>query len=221
MKKTVFPSFFILFFSFALPSNAQLVRDLQYLYNPSYFYNPYNSYTDTTQFTPYNNGIKKGEFKYHLEAGTGFSTFMGGLSSSFVSPMVSYRATDKLFVTAGGTFSYNNLLQTSFSPIPTSQGNILQQSSNPTEVFAIAHYQVNEKLSLFGVGAFGKNQPFYSPYGGMNSVNYNNVSLGMDYKVSNNFSFGASFGINRGPNLGWGNTPFGGFGHQMYNPFFP
>lgn len=204
----------------SFPASAQLLRDLHYLYNPSYFYTPNTLPSDTTLFSPFDN-LKKGEFTYRVEAGTGFSSYLGGLSSSFISPMVSYRASNKLFITAGGKFSSNSLLQNSFTPTHGPQAVGLPFSGNPVEAFAVANYKVNDRLSLYGTGSFGKNQLFLSPYTGINSGDYKNISFGMDYKFSDSFRIGASFGVNQGPNLGWGNSSYGNSRFFGHSPFFP
>ncbi|HZJ74479.1 MAG TPA: hypothetical protein VFC87_06710 [Perlabentimonas sp.] len=201
-------------------AQAQLARNLHKLYNPAYF-NRVESSSDTTTFDPWKiSGTRKPS--YSVEVGSSYSNFGGGLSSTFISPTVSFMATNKLQITAGGKFSYANM---GGIPLIKSVGGQFfeqQTSGNPTEAFAYAHYQLNEKLSFYGMGSFGKNQLYISPYKmGVGTTDYSQFSLGMDYKVSEKVSIGASFGVINGPAFGWGYSPFNQYGYQRHNPFFP
>jgi len=212
--------FYLLLFLIALNFNvsAQLVRDLHRLYHPSYFFQhtaDTNTFESWHRFTP-------GETRYSLEVGTGFSSFGGGnsFSTSFISPMVSFSPTERLQIVAGGKFSYANMnnipFSRSFHDSSQEQGAI----GNPTEAFAYGRYLVNSRLSIYGMGAFGTNQLYYSPFqSGFSTTDYQQISFGMDYKISEKTSIGASFGIYNGP--AWGNSPMGGYRNQSMNPFFP
>ena len=200
-------------------TQAQLARDLYKLYNPAYF-NRVESTSDSTNFDPWkiNRSHKP---TYSVEMGSSYSTFGGGLSSTFISPMVSIMATDKLEITAGGKFSYANM---GGMPLANGIGGQLpehQSFGNPTEAFAFARYQLNDKLSFYGMGSYGKNQLYISPYTmGIGTTDYSHLSVGMDYKISEKFSIGASFGTTNGPAFGWGISPFNQQGYR-HNPFFP
>jgi hypothetical protein len=131
--------------------------------------------------------------------------------------MVSFMATDKLQIIAGGKFSYTN---TNSRPILNSETNGLASNGNPTEAFAYGKYQINERFSVYGLGAFGKNQLYFSPFqSGLSTTDYQHLSFGMDYKISDKVRIGASFGYSNSPV--WGTSPFGGFGSHQMNPLFP
>ena len=201
-------------------AQAQLVRNLYKLYNPAYF-NRVESSTDTTTFDPWKmNNTRKPS--YSVEVGSSYSTFGGGIASSFISPMVSFMPTNKLQITAGGKFSYANMSAIPLARSAGEQFSNQQAMGNPTEAFAYASYQLNEKLSFYGMGSFGKNQLYISPYQmGVSSTDYSQLSFGMDYKISEKVSIGASFGVTNGPALGWGYSPFNSHGYNRYNRFFP
>lgn len=209
--------FVVLFFMSSLFLNAsgQLVSRLHELYHPAYYLQEQN---DTSTFEPWSK--LSGKTDYSFEVGSSFSSYGGGISSSYISPRVSFMATERLQIVAGGKFSYANtgsipLLGTELGQSPNSLG-----TGNPTEAFAYGRYKVNEKLSVYGMGAFGKNQLYMSPFeSGVGTTDYQHLSFGMDYKISDKVSIGASFGVNNGP--AWGVSPFGGFGQQRMNPFFP
>lgn len=94
-----------------------------------------------------------------------------------------------------------------------------QGQGRPVEAFAYGRYIVNNKLSVYGMGAFGNNQYYFSPYNsGFGQANYQNYSLGMDYRISDKVSIGASFGFSNGPSFGY--SPYGNrFGNTF--PYFP
>jgi hypothetical protein len=196
-------------------SHGQLVQDLHRLYVPSYS----SQDSDTSNFKPWHR-FTPGETKYSMEMGAGYSSFgnNAGFSNSFISPMVSYSVSENLQITVGGRFSntnFNNM------PMFNHSGGLelSQRNGRPTEAFAYGRYIVNNKLSVYGMGAFGKDQVYYSPYNaGFSTSNYQQYSIGMDYKVSEKVSIGASFGFSNGPAYGF--SPYGN-NRQSSFPYFP
>lgn len=214
MKSICTYSILLVFMLLGLQSNAQLTRDLYRLYHPAYFNR--TAEADTSEFNPW--GLNKSKkTSYSVELGSSYSSFGGGLASSYVSPTVSFMATEKLHIVAGGRFSRTNAASIPF--LSSELGNAPQQqlSGNPTEAFAQLHFQLNDKLSFYGMGVFGKNQLYVSPFqSGVSKTDYQHLSFGMDYKISEKFSIGASFGIDNGP--AWGISPFG-YSNRI-SPFF-
>lgn len=209
-------SLLIAFIFTAAIANAQLTRDLYKLYNPNYFN---KAKLDTASFEPWR-AMSPSKPSYSVEVGSSYSTFGGGLSSSYISPTVSFMATDKLHIVAGGKFSHTNMGSIPFLSNEVGQAQTQPMGGNPTEAFAYGHYQVNEKISVYGMGAFGKNQLYISPFQtGFNTGDYSHLSFGMDYKINDKVRIGASFGVSNGP--AWGVTPFNSFSNQRMNPFFP
>ena len=132
-------------------TKAQLARDLHKLYNPAYF-NRVEPTSDTTTFDPWKiNRTRKPS--YSVEVGSSYSSFGGGLSSTFISPMVSFMATNKLQVTAGGKFSYANMGGLPLTNSVGAQFSENQTFGNPTEAFAYVRYELNDKISFFGMGS--------------------------------------------------------------------
>jgi hypothetical protein len=218
MKVLLRYSFLLLALILSISSSAQLTRDLYKLYNPAYFN---KGSIDTSTFEPWRlQSMNKPS--YSVEVGSSYSSFGGGLSSTYISPTVSFMATEKLYIVAGGKFSYANMGMGSMPMLGSNQSGLPEQqmTGNPTEAFAYGMYQVNEKLSFYGLGSFGKNQLYISPFqSGIRTSDYQHLSFGMDYRISEKVSIGASFGVTNGP--AWGISPFGGYGHQRMNPFFP
>lgn len=196
-------------------SNGQLVQDLHKLYTPSYS----SQENDTSAFKPWHR-FTPGETKYSMEMGAGYSSFGNnmGFSNSYISPMVSYSVSENLQITVGGRFSNTNINN---MPMFNHSGGLelSQGQGRPVEAFAYGRYIVNNKLSVYGMGAFGNNQYYYSPYNaGFGQANYQNYSFGMDYRLTDKVSIGASFGFSNGPAFGY--SPYGNrFGNTF--PYFP
>lgn len=184
-------------------SSGQLMRDLHKLYNPKY---STQSVSDTSTFKPWKRFIP-GKTNYSFEVGTGYSSFGSGIgmSSSYVSPSVVFSPTQNLLIEVGGRFSHNSFNGAQMT-MPLANGESQMASpGNPTEAYVHGRYIVNNKLSVYGTGAFGNNQVYYSPYNrGFSTTDYQHVSFGMDYKISEKVSIGASFGFTNGP--AWGNS---------------
>ena len=212
---------FLLLLIFVLVSYmgySQLIRDLYKLYHPHYYQ---QQHLDTAHFEPWKK-FTPGETKYTFELGTGFSTIggMNSFSTSFISPMISYSPTERLQVVAGGKFAYANYSNMTLANFRHDQLNEEEIPGNPTEAFVYGKYLINSKLSVYGMGAFGKNQLYMSPFqAGLGTTDYQQLSFGLDYKISDKTSIGASFGVTNGPV--WGISPFGGQSNHLTNPFFP
>ncbi|HOP05311.1 MAG TPA: hypothetical protein PL017_13025 [Tenuifilaceae bacterium] len=203
---------------FSSLSFGQLVRDLPLLYQPNYV----SQQDDSTEFRPWHR-FTPGETSYSFEVGAGYSSLGNnmGFSNSYVSPIVSYSATENFQITVGGRFSrtnFNNMNMINFNG-----GNVEGQlnSGVPTEAFAYGQYIINDKLSVYGYGAFGKNQTYFSPFNsaGFSTADYQQYSFGMNYRLNEKVSFGASFGITNGPAFGY--SQFGYGNRNYFSPFFP
>jgi hypothetical protein len=207
-----------LFLFFSLSLNAQLVRDLPSLYHPSSYY---SNRGDTSSFEP-RRMFKPGQTNYSLEVGTGFASFGrgNGFSTSFISPTVSFSPTERLQIVAGGKFSYSNFNSTQMFNVQPEQVQGDTPAVNPTEAFAYGRYLISNRLSVYGMGAIGKNQIYISPYSlGVGTTDYQHFSFGMDFKISEKATIGASFGVTNGP--AWNVSPFGNYSNRTWSPFFP
>lgn len=196
--------------------DAQLTSGLYKLYHPAYY--EQNAF-DTTKAESWK-VLNESKPSYSFEIGSSFSSYGGGFTSSYISPTVSFMATERLHIVAGGKFSYAN-----FNAAPNFYDQVgntgdNQQMGNPTEAFAYGMYQVNSKITVYGMGSFGKNQIYISPFQqGFGKADYQHLSFGMDYKVSDRLRIGASFGVTNGPAFGF--SPYSNYTSQPFNPFFP
>ena len=204
----------VVFTTLCLTSYSQLVRDLHRLYSPTSYF---QGKADTSTFIPHS--LRASGPQYSVEVGSSFSNFAGGFSSSYFSPTISFMASEKLQIVAGGKFSHNT-----FSQAMLIGGNIPENSmnnglGNPAEAFAFGRYEINNKFSVYGLTSFGKNQLYFSPFStGIGTANYQHLSFGMDYRISDRTSIGASFGVSNGP--AWGISPISNH-RNPFGSYFP
>jgi len=196
-------------------ANAQLVRDIDKLFYPT---NHKFESTDSLIFAE--DGIvkpKKTDFSFSV--GTSYTSLGrgSGFSNSYVAPTFSYSPNERFQMVIGASIgynTYNNVIVNSGFP---SSNQLNNNMGNPTEAFAYGRYNVTKSLSLYGYGAYAKNQLYFSPYqAGLGKTDYGNFGIGFDYKISEKTSIGASFGFSNGPAFGL--SPYG---NQFSRPFFP
>jgi len=214
MKKRVVLTL-ILVSIFAHFSNAQLLNDLYKIYTPV---SQNNSLSDTI-FSPYGI-IKPGKPVYNLTLGAGYTSLGSGMgvSSTSVSPTVAFAPTNKVQIVVGASFSMTNLNNMPAAKSSASNGNMQQNTGNPTQAFAYGQYQVNNRFSVYAMGAFAKNQLFISPFQpGIGKTDYQQFGVGFNYKIGSRTTIGASVNFANGfGNMGLPTNPFNAFG-----PMFP
>ncbi|RPH32574.1 MAG: hypothetical protein EHM93_08845 [Bacteroidales bacterium] len=198
---------------FAYNSNAQLVNDLYKIYTPI---SQSASAKDTSSYLPFGT-IKPGNPEYHVAFSAGYSSFGrgNGFSSSSVTPTVAFAPTQKVQIIAGATISYNNMSNMPMFKNSAENSQMKQSAGNPTQAFAYGQYKINNRFSVYAMGAFSQNQPYISPfYSGIGTYNSQEFGVGFNYKLGRKTTIGASFNFSNGPGA-MGLSPFG------YNPLNP
>ncbi len=193
-------------------TKAQLVNDLHRIYNPV---SQTTSSQDSTIFSPFGI-IKPGNPQYSVSFNAGYTSFGrgNGFSSSSVTPTVAFAPSNKVQVVAGATISHNNMANMPMAKEGVNNSRMQQQGANPTQAFAYAQYQINNKFSVFAMGSFSQNQPYISPfYSGIATYNSQEFGVGFNYKLNSKVSFSGSFNYSNGPMFG--SSPYG------YNSFSP
>lgn len=192
-------------------ANAQLVSDLYKAYTPD---NRTNFSSDTAIFSQF--GIlKPGKPVYNVSFGAGYTALGSGMgfSNTSVSPTMAFAPSEKIQVVVGATFSYMNFNNLPVSKSTPVNGSVQPNGGNPTQAFAYGQYQVNNRLNIYAMGSFGKNQPYLSPfYSGIGRADYQELGVGFNYKLGRRTTIGASFNIARGPG-------YMGVSQNSYNPF--
>ena len=157
---------------------------------------------------------------FGLEMGTSFgvSSGSGGLFGVYVSPHVKYNVSPKFSVNFGASISNSNYIN---YLSPYGFENTVRFDNNITQTFLYAEgqYQVNNRLMINAKGykeIYRFDEPQINPRA--LDLDGGGVAVGFQYKVTENFHFGAEIGMRKG------NTPYnpysvGNFGQPGFNNF--
>ncbi len=149
--------------------------------------------------------------RFNLELGTGFSSFSSGASmfGNYIAPRFEYDLNPSLTIIAGGNFSFNQYNNAQQSLVVNSNASPVQQGLTDYSMFMSGRYMINDNLFMTGTvySEQGHIPPLFMNQGIMDYSN-RGMSMGLEYKISENFRFGAEFGVNRT------NNPY-----QFYSPF--
>lgn len=153
---------------------------------------------------------------FGLQAGSTFTTGFAGstLFSQTVAPHFKWNATQRFSLVVGSVFS-SGQLSGAFGLFPKAiSSSVIGNKITPAHLFsatvyALGAYQANPRLTVFGASWVERNnmqslQPQMNP--NAFNVNPHGLMMGFDYRISENFSFGAQVNVSQGFN------PF--------NPFF-
>ena len=149
--------------------------------------------------------------RLNLEVGTSFSSFSSGgnMFGNYVSPQLQLDISPSFSIVTGGRFSfnqYNNLLQpvvvhSSVAPV--------RQGPSDYSIFMSGRYMINENLIM--TGTVYKDQGYlpmlFMNRGGM-EYDSRGMSMGLEYRITDNLRFGAEIGMTRT------NNPY-----HFYSPF--
>jgi len=131
------------------------------------------------------------KFSYSVSLGTGFSSFGNNMSmmSSYISPSVNYQVNSKLNLTVNGMIMQNNM-----SGLEGALGSGAQYSYNSSPsnygISGTINYQLSERWSIFGDGAYFENQSVFNDYRAqMYNDDFKTFSIGVGYKVNEKFQF--------------------------------
>lgn len=189
----------------------------------------------------YNGGSAKGagwlsgqlpeNARFNLELGTGFTAFSSGtgILGNYISPRLEYDISPSLTVIAGGTFSFNRYNNLSQSLVVNNDSAPFQQGFTDHSVFAAGRYMINDNLIMTG-SLYREEGHLPLVMTDRNVLNYSSqgMSMGLEYKISDNLRFGAEIGVNRSNNPYHHYSPFsdpfgrhGRSGNHRISPFYP
>lgn len=178
-----------------------------------------SAFSQTLRFRGFNDGndtiVPQNKVNYSLETG---SMFYGGAmkgSTFYVAPSFTYAFSKKFSMQGGVMFMNNNYSYTANQVFGQPDTRLFSQPSKyETVVYAKGNYQVNNRLTF--TGTVVKN---FSDNSGMQNQSWNNnfqmMSMGMNYKLSDNITLGAGLRVMQGS--GYYN-PYQ-FGNS--SPFYP
>lgn len=165
---------------------------------------------------------------FNLEVGTSFNSFSSGTSmlNNYFSPQLKYDLSSSLSIIAGGSFvlsQYGNLPK---SIVVHGNAANMQQGFSDYSLFMSGRYTIKD--NLFMTGTVYREQghlPINTMNQGVQDYNSHGMSMGIEYRLSNNIHFGAEVGINKSDNPFFYSSPFSDpFGNSPRNSrhrFFP
>ena len=204
-KRFIFTAFFVLMLHFSTPVNAQ-------------------QGSGSSLFSEY--PVSGRSPQLGLQAGTAFTTGFNGVSmfSQSVAPSMNWDISRRFSLEVGTIFSTSQMHGSNplFPYTPHMAGgesiDVLSQNRMFSNTFyAMGAYQVNPRLTLTGGAWMDRNQ-----MGGMTmnpqafSMNAHGATMGFDYRVTENFRFGAEVRMSSGYNP---YNPF--YNHHMIGPHQP
>jgi len=152
--------------------------------------------------------------KVGLEVGSMFSSFGNGrnMLTTYLSPSVSFRPTDKIQVVVGGYMAHNDA-----SGFGKTESSVT--ALQPMGGYTGATYFLTDRMNLFGNGMYGRGGYAVVPYGINN--NFKSVSVGLTYKISEKVTFSTQFQWTNGLSP-YGSTllgnPLSGYSNNFDNP---
>lgn len=167
--------------------------------------------TSTTKGTGWLSRQLPDNSRFNLELGTGFSSFSSGASmfGNYIAPSFEYDLNPSLTIIAGGNFSFNQYNNMQQSLVVSSNTSPVQQGLTDYSMYMSGRYMINDNLLMTGsvYSEQGNLPPLFMNQGVMD-YSSRGMSMGLEYKISDNLRFGAEFGVNRT------NNPY-----QLYSPF--
>lgn len=153
---------------------------------------------------------------YSVAMGTGYSSFGSDLSmmNSYIAPTVDYQVNSKLNLSVTGIIMKNNFngLQGVYGTDPRYSYNSNMSNYGIT---GAAYYQLSDKWSIWGDGAYLENQSIFNDYRAeAYDTDFKTVSIGVGYKVNDNLEFNFQYRYSNGLN------PAYNFSSPFYNPTY-
>lgn len=160
--------------------------------------------------------------------GTSFSTgFMGSsLFSQSLAPHFQWNPSQRFSLVAGAVFSAGqlsgNAAMMPFSPFfGSTAAETMPRGLFSNTVYAFGAYKVNPRLTITG-GSWMENNNFQTFPPQMNdqafNLNARGMMMGFDYKISENFRFGAQLNVSQGYNPYSPLSPMGGMNPGFFAP---
>ncbi len=156
---------------------------------------------------------------YSVNVGTGFTSFGSNMSmmNTYVAPTVDYQVNSKLNLSVTGIIMQNN-----YNGLEGFYGDKSGYSYNSNVsnygITGSAYYQLNDKWSVWGDGAYLENQSVFNDYRAeAYNSDFKTVSVGVGYKVNDNLHFNIQYRYSDGLNPAYSYTS--PFYNPTYNPY--
>lgn len=137
---------------------------------------------------------------YSVAVGGAYSSFGNNISmmTSYIAPSINYRVNSKLFVAVDGIIMQNNMsgMESKFGA-----GSQYTYNSSPQNygISGSAYYQLSDKWSIYGDGAYFENQSVFNDFRSeMYNTDFKTVSLGVGYKLNEKVNFSIQYRYSNG-----------------------
>ncbi|MEA3504529.1 MAG: hypothetical protein U9R32_04955 [Bacteroidota bacterium] len=150
------------------------------------------------------NIAEKAKQNFHLTVGTSFSSFSGYGNgfSTFAMPTMDYNFNNNFSINAGFMMINNQMHNTPYYSFAERDINSFSGNINQSIFFASGTYQINKKLTILGSAYKQISNKAPSQQVNPQAFNFDNkgMSVGFQYKLSENASFGAEIRTSNGLN---------------------
>lgn len=188
------------------------------------YYQPLDSSVlskDNAEEEPQKQNLMKRHEKvsYSVSMGTGYSSFGNDLSmmNSYIAPSVDYQVNSKLNFSVTGIVMQNNMngLEGFYSSEP---GNSYNSSVSNYGIVGTAYYQLNNRWSIWGDGAYMENQSIFNDYrADVYNNDFKTMSIGVGYKLNDKFRFDFQYRYSNGLHPAYNYNPI--FNSNIHNPY--
>lgn len=139
---------------------------------------------------------------YTVAMGTGYTSFGSDISMmhSYIAPTIDYQVNSKLNFSVTGIVMQNNIngLEAFYGSEP---GYAYNSNVSNYGITGSAYYQLNNKWSVWGDGAYLENQSIFNDYrANVYDDDFKTVSVGVGYKVSDKVHFNIEYSYSNGLN---------------------
>ncbi len=163
------------------------------------------------------------KLSYSVAIGTGFSSFDNNMSmmSSYISPSLNYQVNSKLNFTVNGMIMQNNMNMPD-GIYGNSAGYSYNSSPTNYGISGTAYYQLSERWSVYGDGAYFQNQSvFNDSRAQMYDTDYKSLSIGVGFKISDKAYFNVQYRYSNGLNPAYNSmSPFFNPAYGPYNSHY-
>lgn len=159
------------------------------------------------------------KISYTVAVGTGYSSFGSEMSvmNSYIAPTIDYQVNSRLNLSVTGIVMQNKMngLEAFYGNEP---GYSYNSNVSNYGITGSAYFQLNDKWSVWGDGAYMENQSVFNDYrADVYNNDFKTVSIGVGYKVTDKVQLYIQYRYSNGLNPTYSRTsPFYNSG---YNPY--
>jgi hypothetical protein len=192
-------------------------------HHPSVFFAP--SPGLESYFSKYQKKDLNQNIRFSFDVGASFSNIggFGSVFTNYLSPQINYPLSGKINLQIGGIIATNYLAGSGLM-IPDFNGTLKNSSFSQYLFYTKGVYQLNDKIKIRSsvIKSIDNTPDIFKMNSYPLNMNYENYSIGFDYKISNSVRFGATFNLMNSRNP-YFSSPFDtktNVFSPYYNPFY-